>query len=630
MATIKKFIIKKFKGIEEVEIDLLGRTNCPVLTLIGLNESGKTTILEGISHFVSDDRSVSGLFDGVHAKTSGSGLIPLHKKAAFTSNIEISGIVEFSESDLEEISEMAKSHRYQVDLDELKKPFPITQTYIFEDSVLKDTKNYWQFNLLVRKSNKAQFNSYNRPKKPSDDPDLWYEVVQLLRRKLPLISYFPTFLVDMPERIYLKEHAKERPVNRYYRLVFQDILNSLDDGLSLEKHVSNRIIEYKDAQKNGLWYSSFFSSPIKSTIDSVFQRISNAVTKEVLGSWRRVFQRAISAQSIFVEWGVDIEKDDMPYASFIVSDGESRYAISERSLGFRWFFSFLLFTAFKPSDKRSTLFIFDEPAANLHAKAQAELLTSFSKIASDDNKIIYSTHSHHMINPMWLSGAYIVENTAIDYEDSEDNFGFNTKPTNIKATKYREFVSKYPSRSSYFQPVIEKLEYISPEVLGSPPFLLVEGVSDYYALRLAEIISKKKMTFSILPGVGAGACGPQISQMLGRGEKFVILLDDDKAGKKAEERYKTKWFLTDETVITLAAIAPDFVGKQIEALLDIETLQQIQSYLSIEGLPSKQQIGWYLAEACAMGSPDSTMLSETTLRNLLKVLDFFKTQFRKN
>ena len=38
-----KFIIKNYRGIDQVKIDLL---NDRVITLVGLNESGKTTIME--------------------------------------------------------------------------------------------------------------------------------------------------------------------------------------------------------------------------------------------------------------------------------------------------------------------------------------------------------------------------------------------------------------------------------------------------------------------------------------------------------------------------------------------------------------------------------------------------------
>ena len=286
-------------------------------------------------------------------------------------------------------------------------------------------------------------------------------------------------------------------------------------------------------------------------------------------------------------------------------------------------FSFLLFTAFKQARSRPTIFIFDEPAANLHAKAQAELLTSFSKIASDGNRIIYSTHSHHMINPHWLSGAYIVENTAIDY-DTEDSFGLNTKPTNVQATKYREFVSRFPSRSSYFQPVIEKLEYVSPEIVGAPPFVVVEGISDYYALCIVQRIREKKYSYRLLPGVGSGASGPLVSQMMGRGERFIILLDDDKAGIAELKRYKSEWCLTDSEVITLKSINQDFSNSNLETLLGRETIETTITKMSLSEKPSKKQIGWYLAEQCSKEKIETDSLPFSAIEKLQIILDFLE------
>lgn len=627
MPQITRFTIKNFKGIEEVIIDLTDRAPCPVITLIGLNESGKTTILEGLSHFVTGDRSVSGLFEGIHTKMSGAGLIPVHKKAAFSSNLEIIGTVLLDAADISVFVDLAKKHKVSIETDSLLQPFSVTKDLRFEDSSLKSTTNRFGFPLSVRSSRKGstQFKPYQRPTDKTQ-PDLWLEIANILESRLPQISYFPTFLVDMPSRIYLREHEGEKPVNRHYRFVFQDILDSLGEGLTLERHVCNRIQEFRDAQKSPNWFSMFFGSASKAPVDSVFQKISNAVTKEVLGSWQKVFQRAISAKSIFVEWNIDAEKGDMPYASFNVTDGESRYAISERSLGFRWFFSFLLFTAFKQAKTRSTIFLFDEPAANLHAKAQAELLTSFSRIASDGNRIIYSTHSHHMVNPRWLSGAYIVENTALDY-DTSDSFGLSTNPTNVQATKYRQFVSQFPTRSSYFQPVIEKLEYVSPEILGSEPFVVVEGISDYYALKLAENVLRLKIEYRLMPGVGSGASGPLISQMLGRGERFVILLDDDKAGRREVERYKTEWYLNSDVVFTLAQVDEEFLGARLEGLLGKESIDLIKDQLKIQSEPTKRQVGWYLAEACANHDFAVNSLAPEAWIRLSKVLNYLSSRF---
>jgi hypothetical protein len=276
-------------------------------------------------------------------------LIPVHKKAAFSSNIEISGTVQLDQGDIKKAQAMASKLKLAIDEDELLKQITITNQLKFEDSVLKKTVNRWEFSLKTRPERGSKYKLYQRPNEKDKVPDLWLQIVNQIEADLPQVSYFPTFLVDMPTRIYLREHESERAVNRHYRYVFQDILDSLDEGLSLEKHVCNRIADFKAGEKSPNWFSIFFGGPSKAPIDSVFQKISNAVTKEVLGSWQRVFQRAISAKSIFVEWNIDTEKGDLPYASFYVSDGESRYAISERSLGFRWFFSFLLFTAFKKS-----------------------------------------------------------------------------------------------------------------------------------------------------------------------------------------------------------------------------------------------------------------------------------------
>lgn len=229
-----------------------------------------------------------------------------------------------------------------------------------------------------------------------------------------------------------------------------------------------------------------------------------------------------------------------------------------------------------------------------------------------------------MINPKWLSSAYIVENAALDY-DKQDNFGLDTKPTRITATLYRQFVAKFPTRSSYFQPVIEKLEYVPPGIIGSGPYLIVEGISDYYAFRLANELSGGHFKFNLVPGTGSGASGPIISQMLGQGMKFAILLDDDKEGRKAREIYRETWFLAESSVITLGSVLPSYEKMAIEKLLGQETLDLAKEKLDLKQNPTKKQLGWYLAEACA--SNDSTALPQSAIDRLVSVLDFFEGYF---
>ena len=78
------------------------------------------------------------------------------------------------------------------------------------------------------------------------------------------------------------------------------------------------------------------------------------------------------------------------------------------------------------------MFLLDEPASNLHSTAQKRLLETFERFVGDEYKplkLLYTTHSHHMINPKWLEGAFVVKNEAVDYKEL---FG-DRKVTNITA-----------------------------------------------------------------------------------------------------------------------------------------------------------------------------------------------------
>lgn len=621
MATIRSITLKNFKGIGEVTLAFGKKGAPPVNTLIGLNESGKTTILEGLSHFVTGDSAVSGLFAETRSKADIAALIPVNRKANFTGQVSITAVINLDDDDYAAAAAILDKNGIELERDSFVGDSEVSRIYNFDDGDYKGYKNSWDFSFKVRKKgSKSQIYKYYQRPKDSEQPDFWFQVMKAIQLRLPRVAYFPTFLVDMPKKIYLAEHPGEHAVNKYYRLVFQDILDSLGEGLSLEKHVVNRIEDFRKNNASSNWWSALWGDPTKSQIDSVFSKVSAAVTREVLGSWQKVFQRKIAAKNILVEWAVDEEEENLPYATFSIFDGESRYYVSERSLGFRWFFSFLLFTAFKQKAKRPTLFVFDEPAANLHAKAQAELLKSFSRTVSGGDGIVYSTHSHHMINPHWISGAYIVENTALDYDSDEDTFGLNAKPTNIIATPYRNFVAQYPGRTSYFQPVIDMLEYITPPIVGSPPFVLVEGITDFYALSLAARLGGNKLPFSVMPGVGAGSVGPQISLLMGRGERFVVLLDDDAAGRKEAQRYRSDWYLNEDQVFTIAKLGKSYEGKRLEELISIDTRAIISKYAQLTSKPNKKQIGLYLAEMCASNA-EAGVLSEQTLADLTKLLE---------
>ena len=82
---------------------------------------------------------------------------------------------------------------------------------------------------------------------------------------------------------------------------------------------------------------------------------------------------------------------------------------------------FLLMTSFHglDDDGPKSLFLLDEPASNLHSTAQAELLKSFRSLVEKCD-LVYTTHSHHLIDVRWLDGAYVVKNAALGSLDFAD------------------------------------------------------------------------------------------------------------------------------------------------------------------------------------------------------------------
>lgn len=204
------------------------------------------------------------------------------------------------------------------------------------------------------------------------------------------------------------------------------------------------------------------------------------------------------------------------------------------------------------------VFLFDEPASNLHAKAQEELLTSMRGLAEGSNIVIYSTHSHYLINPAWLDKSYIVKNESLNYEGIEDEFVSNGE-TNIKALTYRSFVGQHPQQRTYFLPILDALEYKPSELTIERPSLLVEGKTDFAFYDLA--FRGRDRLFAVVPGGGANALGPLIGILTGWGFKSIVILDDDKEGRDATKKYIRDWNYGEDEIRRINDFDSKFVGK---------------------------------------------------------------------
>ena len=427
---------------------------------------------------------------------------------------------------------------------------------------------------------------------------------------LPDIAYYPTFIFDFPKRIYLNYRIGEGKANSFYRSVVSDILAYDGQGYNISDIVRRvRSESYKVSWVS--FFSLWSSGDDRAKVQHIIDRISAIATKVVFGKWNEIFGETIGGKEVFVEFDVEegVKHDDQKnliphvehdvYVTFKIKDGTRRFDVDDRSLGFRWFFAFLLFTQFRVArkERRAVLFLFDEPASNLHAAAQSKLIESFPEIARGENMMLYSTHSHYMIDPAWLEQTFIVTNRMDSLKESIINTAvLDDESLDISATKYRRFVNDNPVDTSYFQPIIDRLEVVPSHFDYNIPGVVVEGKSDYYLLcYAAQMCGEGKL--HLIPGLGVGTLGALIGMSVGWGLKMLFLLDGDKAGEEAVESYTLDHGAPKNALYTLKDFLPDV--RRIEDLLDNDALLAIQARSNLEALPTKNQIRRFFQEALA-------------------------------
>jgi hypothetical protein len=340
-------------------------------------------------------------------------------------------------------------------------------------------------------------------------------------------------------------------------------------------------------------------------------RAGAAVTRLVFGRWNRIFHEDVGGKEIVIAYEtVEGETEDARgaktktqehdvYVTFQIRDGTRRFNVNDRSLGFRWFFAFMLFTQFRVarSDSRPVLFLFDEPASNLHAAAQQKLIECFPGIARDEHALAYSTHSHYMVEPRWLEQTFVVTNRADTPSKSIlDNLSLDDESLDVKATAYRDFVNAHPTQTSYFQPILDRLEVVPSRFDIQLSSVIVEGKSDYYVLRYAALAAGKG-GLPLLPCVGAGTFGALVSLHLGWSLKCLFLLDGDKQGKIEQARYTRECAIPPDRIITLDSLISGI--EVIEDLVDKEAKSLIQQELSLAADPTKNQLRRFFQERLA-------------------------------
>jgi hypothetical protein len=335
------FDISNFKGIRRLRLDLGATPVSNVYTLVGLNESGKTTILEALSYFAvsrTDAQKVFGTTLGDPER-----LIPIAQRANFSDSIVIDAGIHLDDDDVAAFdAHLCESSGKLVSIGGTT--LSVRQTIAFKNSrhdAAASVDRSWTLIINVETAD-------GQVRLGADSP-VWQAGVQYLRQRLPVIRFFPNFLFDFPERLYL-EPAPDNAKETFYRDLVRGIVSSLGIDANIEDHLLARARSTDPLDRPNL--------------DGLLLDMSRHVTKSLFSAWNEVLDRAVGNKEVVIDLGIDRSDQRRVYVRFRIKDSDGYYTLSERSLGFRWFFVYLLLTTYAGSlsaNGRPLLYLLTNP-----------------------------------------------------------------------------------------------------------------------------------------------------------------------------------------------------------------------------------------------------------------------------
>lgn len=367
----------------------------------------------------------------------------------------------------------------------------------------------------------------------------------LLLRRLPRIAYFSEYH-RMPGEVSLEDFKKRlagNPAMRSTDRVFEAFLGLI--GATPQDLQSINEFERLQAE---------------------LEAASSNVSKKIFRYWTQ--NRHLR---VIVKFDQALTGDEPPFnAGYIVrtrienTRHGSTTSFDERSAGFVWFFSFLVwFSQVKRNFGDNLIILLDEPGLSLHAKAQADLLRYFETELAPNYQVFYTTHSPFMLDPQNLLRARTVEDVFIPATvEDEEAQELGTKVGDDVLSSDRDTV--FPLQACLGYEITQTL------FIGDHN-LLVEGPSDllylkWFQRKLAELGREAlDRRWTIVPCGGIDKVAAFMSLFRGN-ELHVAVLADFKAGDKRKiEKLRKSKLLAGGHVFTVDT----FAGKPEADIEDI-------------------------------------------------------------
>ncbi|MBA7480663.1 hypothetical protein ES707_16125 [subsurface metagenome] len=421
-----------------------------------------------------------------------------------------------------------------------------------------------------------------------DNPDPVKVALKILEMRLPKFLYFSEYQ-KMPGQVSitdLREKLSEKRVEVGDRIF-----------LALLDLAGSSISEIDSIKK----YEA-----LRAELEAVSSRISD-----------EIFEYWTQNRHLDVEFEFDNARPDdpAPFNSgyvFRTRIRNSRHRVSvsfdERSTGFVWFFSFLVrFSQVRKNFGENLIILLDEPALNLHAKAQADLLRYIEERLRPYHQVIYTTHSPFMIDPDNILSARTVE-------DKITNMS-------VEGTKVGDQV--FSTDTDTLFPLQRVLGYeIAQTLFIGRNTLIVEGPSDVLYLKWFSQALQQSGREHLDPRWVVAPCGG-VDKMMSFVKLFganmlniAALVDYSEGQKNKIRRFRESGIIPGARILSTEMYSDDSEA-------DIEDILGRSAYVDLVNRCYRLTGRDAIPDTKPMGAPDRVIIEvEQHLPKIARVEDF--------
>ena len=524
---LSKVVIHKYKSFITEQTYTIEKS---ITRIVGKNESGKTALLESLAKSNYFEESKEFKFNkDLDYPRNGLTKVKNENPAVITCYYTL------SEEDLKEIESTYKSgiiSELEISVtsfyDNTQKANICIDFNLFKASMIASFDVGDQGKEIINSS--SDFNSFVN----AVEDNLSIPGIEDIKEKIDNIKkvisnsecnnileeyFFITyFKKHMPKFWYFSDYF-----SLPYRIDIKDFISSAPSTLNDEEiRIVRALFELSGLQPEDIQSETNFES-FKAQLEAT----SNSITDDMFEYWT-------TNQNLEIRFEIE-HVGNSRFLNIRIYNSKHRVTLplKNRSKGFLWFFSFLVwFSKIQGDNKSKYILLLDEPGLSLHASAQNDLLRFIDEKLAPNYQVVYTTHSPFMIDSLKLNEVRTV------YDTQDSKIGSVVSD----AVEEKDSDTLFPLQAALGYTIAQNL-YVSPKNL------LVEGISDLVYLNHFSTILKGNGKeglsddVTIVPVGGADKIATFISLMRGNELNTVCLLDsftDQKAQANLDKMIKQK------------------------------------------------------------------------------------------